>query len=348
MQGALFPLIVHRPTTREVADRVKDGGVAALTEAERRADAATYQEVKCRSALNAVKGMPFEWTLNPYRGCTHACHYCFARRYHTQFELDADDQFSSVILVKTNLVEVLTRELDRPSWRRDLVALGTATDPYQPIEGHYRLTRGALQALARAKTPVGLVTKGPMVVRDVDLLRAVGDGASCTVYVSVPSVDEDAWRRLEPGTASPLQRLRAVRSLVDAGVNAGVLMAPLVPGITTHPRLVERTIAAVAEHGARFVGANVLYLEGGTRTHFLEFVGREYPDLSEAYGALYAGGAKYVPRDFSTKVQDMVRGLRARYGMSPRESKERTRRGEKQERVSADGASEQRQFWWLP
>jgi DNA repair photolyase len=348
MQGALFPLIVHRPTTREVADRVKDGGVAALTEAERRADAATYQEVKCRSALNAVKGMPFEWTLNPYRGCTHACHYCFARRYHTQFELDADDQFSSVILVKTNLVEVLTRELDRPSWRRDLVALGTATDPYQPIEGHYRLTRGALQALARAKTPVGLVTKGPMVVRDVDLLRAVGDGASCTVYVSVPSVDEDAWRRLEPGTASPLQRLRAVRSLVDAGVNAGVLMAPLVPGITTHPRLVERTLAAVAEHGARFVGANVLYLEGGTRTHFLEFVGREYPDLSEAYGALYAGGAKYVPRDFSTKVQDMVRGLRARYGMSPRESKERTRRGEKQERVSADGASEQRQFSWLP
>ncbi len=326
---------------------MKDGGIAALTEAERRADAATYQEVKCRSALNRVKGMPFEWTLNPYRGCTHACHYCFARRYHTQFELDADDQFSSVILVKTNLVDVLTRELDRLSWHRELVALGTATDPYQPIEGHYRLTRGALEALARAKTPVGLVTKGPMVVRDLDLLRAVGDASSCTVYVSVPSVDEDAWRKLEPGTASPLQRLRAVRSLVDGGVNAGVLMAPLVPGITTDPRLVERTIAAIAGHGARFVGANVLYLEGGTRTHFLEFLGREYPDLSEAYGSLYAGSAKYVPRDFSTKVQDMVRGLRARYGMSPRESKQRAGRGTAPEVVPPQGAAgEQREFSW--
>jgi len=347
MQDGLFPLMVHRPTTREVADRVKDGGVAALTEAERRADAASYQEITCRSALNRVKGMPFEWTLNPYRGCTHACHYCFARRYHTQFELDADDQFSSVILVKNNLVEVLTRELDRPSWKRDLVALGTATDPYQPIEGHYRLTRGALGALARARTPIGLVTKGPMVVRDIDLLRAVADASSCTVYVSIPSVDEDAWRRLEPGTASPLQRLRAVRSLVDGGVNAGVLMAPLVPGITTHPRLVERTIAAVADHGARFVGANVLYLEGGTRTHFLEFLGREYPDLSEAYGALYAGGAKYVPRDFSTKVQEMVRGLRARYGMSPRASKDRARHGKEEQAASAKASSsEQREFSW--
>jgi DNA repair photolyase len=326
---------------------VRDGGVAALTEAERRADAATYQEVRCRSALNRVKGMPFEWTLNPYRGCTHACHYCFARRYHTQFELDADDQFSSVILVKINLVEVLAGELDRPSWHRDLVALGTATDPYQPIEGHYRLTRGALEALARACTPVGLVTKGPMVVRDIDILRAVGDAAGCTVYVSVPTVDEDAWQSLEPGTASPLQRLRAVRSLVDAGVNAGVLMAPLVPGITTHPRLVERTIAAVADHGARFVGANVLYLEGGTRTHFLEFLGREYPDLCEAYGALYAGGAKYVPRDFSARVQGMVRALRARHGMTARESNERPRRGgEAEETPGTPKAPGQQQFSW--
>lgn len=319
MQDVLFPLTFHRPTTREVADRVKDGGLAALTEAERRADAATYQEVRCRSALNRVRGMPFEWTLNPYRGCTHACHYCFARRYHTQFELDADDQFSSVILVKVNLVQVLRRELDRPAWQRSLVALGTATDPYQPIEGRYHLTRGALEALADARTPVGLVTKGPMVVRDVDVLQQVSAAAGCTVYVSVPSVDEDAWRRLEPGTASPMQRLRAVSTLVDAGIKAGVLMAPLVPGITTDARMIERTIAAVADHGARFVGANVLYLEGGTRTHFLDFLAREYPDLSEAYGALYAGGAKYAPRDFSAGVQGMVRALRARYGMSPRE-----------------------------
>src|SRR6478736_3981880 len=125
----LFDLGARPPTMRQVATRVRDGGAEALTEAERRADAATYQEVTCRSALNRVKGMPFEWTLNPYRGCTHACHYCFARRYHSQFELDSDDQFASVILVKANFVSVLARELDHPSWHREQVALGTATDP---------------------------------------------------------------------------------------------------------------------------------------------------------------------------------------------------------------------------
>src|SRR6187397_3281118 len=167
----LFHLGSERPTTRQVADLIKAGGVDALTDAEPRADQATYQEVDCKSALNRVTGMPFEWTLNPYRGCTHACHYCFARRYHTQFELDSDDQFASVILVKKNLVAVLTRELDRPAWRREQVALGTATDPYQPIEGRYRLTRDAIHALAHASTPVGLVTKGPMIVRDRDALQ---------------------------------------------------------------------------------------------------------------------------------------------------------------------------------
>src|SRR4051794_34819326 len=211
----LFHRGPERPTTRQVAARVKEGGLAALTEAERRADQATYQEVNCRSALNRVKGMPFEWTLNPYRGCTHACHYCFARRYHTQFELDSDDQFASVILVKKNFVSVLARELDRPSWQNQQVALGTATDPYQPIEGHYRLTRGTIEALTRASTPVGIITKGPMIVRDRDVLQALTSRAPCAVYMSVPTVDEDAWRTLEPGTASPLQRLRAVRELTD-------------------------------------------------------------------------------------------------------------------------------------
>src|ERR1051326_3771191 len=159
-----FPLLfelnagkLRAPTTREVADAVKSGGTAALTEAERRADQARYQEVTCRSALNRVEGMPFNWTLNPYRGCTHGCHYCFARRYHTQFEMDSDDEFATVILVKHNLVDVLVRELDRPTWERELVALGTATDPYQPIEGHYKLTRQAIQALARGRTPLGIV-----------------------------------------------------------------------------------------------------------------------------------------------------------------------------------------------
>ena len=300
-----------------IALRIRDRGAdAALDEAQRRADAARYQEVTCRSALNAVKGMPFNWTLNPYRGCTHACHYCFARRYQTQFELGPDDQFSSVIFVKVNLVDVLRRELDRPSWKREQVAFGTATDPYQPIEGHYKLTRGSLEALLAGRTPIGLVTKGPMVIRDADVLASLGKSAGCTVYLSVPSVDEDAWRSLEPGTAHPLQRLRAVRQLRDAGVNAGVLMAPIVPGFTSQPAKLEATVKAIADHGAAFVGANVMFLKGGTKDHFMGFLAREYPAMVEGYGRLYAGA--YAKADYIAGVRGMVAALQRKYDVAPR------------------------------
>src|SRR4026208_1948735 len=156
MTPALFDLAPPRPTSRTIALQVKEHGVSSLDQAQRRADEARYQEITCRSALNPVKGMPFKWTLNPYRGCTHGCHYCFARRYQTQFELGPGDEFSSLIFVKTNFADVLRRELDRPSWKREQVALGTATDPYQPIEGHYKLTRRTLEALLAGRTPVGL------------------------------------------------------------------------------------------------------------------------------------------------------------------------------------------------
>jgi DNA repair photolyase len=313
-QTSLFPdLSADQPTTRDVARLVRAGGVAALPSAVRRSDEATYQEIRCRSALNRVHGMPFRYTLNPYRGCTHGCHYCFARRYQTQLELDAGDQFASVIFVKTNFVQQLTRELARPSWRREQVALGTATDPYQPIEGTYRLSRGALACLADAHTPVGIVTKGPMVVRDRDILQSFNGRAACRVYLSVPTVDEDAWRRLEPGTAHPLQRLRAVRELVDAGIDAGVLMAPIVPGLTSQPAKLERTIKAIADSGARSLGAMVMHLEAGTRDHFMAFLAREYPDLVERYGHLYAG--KYAPADYVSRVQEVVGMLKARHGL---------------------------------
>jgi DNA repair photolyase len=242
-------------------------------------------EVTCRSALNRVKGMPFDWTLNPYRGCTHGCHYCFARRYHAQFEMDSGDEFASVILVKQNIVGILARELDRPSWQRQQVAFGTATDPYQPIEGHYKLSRALIQTLARGRTPFGLITKGPMVVRDIDVLLEHARAAHSTVYMSVPTVDEDAWQQLEPGTAHPLQRLRAVRALVDAGVNAGVLMAPIVPGFSSSRQKIERTIKAIADHGARFVGCNVMYLQDGTRDHFMRFIERDFPAMRRASSA---------------------------------------------------------------
>ena len=316
-EQATFFELGQRPTVRTLALKIRqDGAEAALDEARRRADAAQYQEVTCRSALNPVKGMPFNWTLNPYRGCTHACHYCFARRYQTQFELGPDDHFSSVIFVKVNLVEVLRRELDKPTWTREQVAVGTATDPYQPIEGHYKLTRRSLEALHAARTPIGLVTKGPMVVRDADVLAEMGRHAGSTVCLSVPSIDDEAWRALEPGTAHPLQRLRAVRQLRDKGVHAGVLMAPIVPGFTTQPAKLEATVKAIAEHGAAFVGANVMYLKGGTKDHFMGFLAREYPHLVDGYERLYAGA--YAKPDYVAAVRGMVTALQEKYDMSTR------------------------------
>jgi DNA repair photolyase len=317
----LFDLGSKPPTTRTIALTVKQGGAAALDQAYRRADAARYQEVTCRSALNGVKGMPFSWTLNPYRGCTHGCHYCFARRYQTQFELGPGDEFSSLILVKVNFADVLRRELDKPSWTRELVAFGTATDPYQPIEGHYKLTRRSLEALHVARTPIGLITKGPMVVRDRDVLADLCRLSGSHVTISVPTVDEDAWAALEPGTAHPLQRLRAVKTLREAGVNAGVLMAPVVPGFTTERSRLEATIRAIADHGAAFLGANVLHLKGGTRDHFMGFLRKEYPNLVDGYERLYRGA--YAPTAYTNAVRDVIGTLRERYDNGVRIPRER-------------------------
>ena len=305
------------PTTRDVAQIVKEGGVAALKDARRRGDAATYQEIRCKSALNKVKGKAYmAWSLNPYRGCTHGCHYCFARRYHSHLELDGGDSFANVIFVKINFVDVLRRELDKPSWKKDSIGFGTATDPYQPIEGSYKISRGVLEALRDAASPVGIVTKGPMIVRDVDVLQDLSKRASCRVHMSVPTVDEDAWEKLEPGVAHPMQRLRAVRQLVDAGVDCGVLMAPIVPGFSTHPAKIERTVKAIADSGAKSVGAMVMHLEGGTRDHFMGLLNREFPAMVEKYQQLYA--RKYVSKDYDTQVQEVVSLMRLRYNIAPR------------------------------
>ena len=320
VEQPLFFDLGKKPTTRTLALKIKHGGAdATLDEAQRRADAARYQEITCRSALNAVKGMPFNWTLNPYRGCTHGCHYCFARRYQEQFELGpGDDHFASYILVKVNLVEVLKKELDRPSWTGEQVAVGTATDPYQPIEGHYKLTRRSLEALVAARNPIGLVTKGPMVVRDADLLAELGRVAGCSVFMSVPTVDDHAWRTLEPGTAHPMQRLRAVRQLRDAGVNAGVLMAPVVPGFSTQPAQLEATVKAIADHGAAFMGANVMFLKGGTKDHFMNFISREFPHMRASFDKLYAGA--YASPEFLSGVKGMIAVLQQRYDVGRRET----------------------------
>ena len=344
-QPLIFDLGKRPPTTRALALQIRERGESALDEAQRRADAARYQEVTCKSALNGVKGMPFNWTLNPYRGCTHGCHYCFARRYQTQFELGPGDQFSSIIFVKVNVVDVLRRELDRPAWVREQVAVGTATDPYQPIEGHYKLTRGSLEALLAGRTPIGLVTKGPMVVRDADLLAEMGRRCGCTVYMSVPTVDDDAWRALEPGTEPPLQRLRAVRQLRDAGVKAGVLMAPVVPGFTTQPSKLEATIKAIADHGAAFMGANLMYLKGGTKDHFMEFLSKEFPQMVTSYNRLYAGA--YASPDYVKAVRGMIDTLQQRYDLRGR--RDRNDENIPQETDNGDeekAAPEQAAFGW--
>jgi DNA repair photolyase len=331
-EAAFFDLGSRAPTTRTIALRIREEGAsAALDQAQRRADAARYQEVTCRSALNPVKGMPFNWTLNPYRGCTHGCHYCFARRYQTQFELGPGDEFSSVIFVKTNLVEVLERELDRPSWKREQVAVGTATDPYQPIEGHYKLTRRALEALHTGRTPIGLVTKGPMVVRDKDILAEMGRRAGATVYMSVATVDDDTWSALEPGTAHPMQRLRAVKQLREAGVHAGVLMAPVVPGFMTRPAQLEATVKAIADHGAAFVGANVMYLKGGTRDHFLGFIAAEFPHMLEGFEKLYTGA--YAPSGYISSIRGMLDALQKRYDLNPRDKRQAVQTEDDQEEM---------------
>jgi DNA repair photolyase len=309
-QYSLFP---ESTTLRDVAEAMRSAGLESLPDVSLRADHARYVDVDVRSALTESKGMPFRWALNPYRGCTHACEYCYARKYQRHLEMGTGDDFSSVILVKRNLAAVLRRELTRPSWAHESVAIGTATDPYQPIEGEARLTRAAIEVLLATNTPFSITTKGPMVVRDADLLVRAAAGAGVKVFLSVPSTDETAWSRLEPGTAPPLQRLRAARFLRDRGVDARVLMMPLVPGVTTPRAVVERTLRAVAEAGVPLAGTCVAHLESGVRDHFLAFLGREYPDLVPRYQRLYAGS--YPRKSYSEQVSAMVHDVAARLGL---------------------------------
>jgi len=305
-QLSLFPEAAHAPTLRDVAEAVRAAGIDGLPDATKRADQARYQEVHVRSALAEAKGMPFRWTLNPYRGCTHACEYCYARKYQRHLELDAGDTFSTLIFVKQNLPQVLKRDVERASWEREVVAIGTATDPYQPIEGHYKLTRKCLEVLIEAGTPFSITTKGPMVVRDIDLLLRASSRAGARVNMSIPSMDEAAWAKLEPGTAPPAQRLRAAKTLMDAGVEVGVMMMPLVPGITTSRSSIEKTVGAIRDAGVPFIGSCVTHLEPGVREHFFGFLRKAFPELVDGYERLYQGS--YAPASYAEAVKNVVRG----------------------------------------
>ena len=256
-----------------------------------------FYEVRAKSALNRVpraSRLPFEWTVNPYRGCTHACVYCFARPTHEYLELGPGRDFEREIVVKVNVPEVLRAELRRPSWTGAHVALGTNTDPYQWVEGRYKLMRGIWEALRDAANPCSILTKSPLVLRDVDLLQEIAARTEVSACFSVPTLDEKAWRASEPRTPHPRARLEAVAELNRAGIPTGILIAPLMPGINDAPEQVERIIALATEAGAMHIGGITLHLRGSVRGVFFEWLRGYRPDLVPRYEKLYARGA-YVP-----------------------------------------------------
>jgi DNA repair photolyase len=246
-----------------------------------------YREEPCKSALNRVKGMMFGWSLNPYMGCAHQCTFCYVRAFEKRADRPSDDRYGASIRVKTNVAEVLRRELARRSWKGELVAIGAATDPYQPAEGRYRLTRACLEVLAEAANPLSIITRSPLVVRDIDVLVEAARRASVSVTFSVPTLDEKIWRLTEPNTPPPRQRLRAVRMLRDAGIEAGVGMAPILPGLSDKPELMADVVKAARDAGATSIWTNVLYLRPGTREHFMTYLARDWPELVPQYERLY-------------------------------------------------------------
>ena len=278
---------------------------------------AEYREEPCRNALNAVRGMPFKWSLNPYMGCVHRCTFCYVRAFEARADRPWDDRYGTSIRVKVNVAEVLRRELARPTWRREGVAIGAATDPYQPAEGRYRLTRACIEALSEAETPFSIITRGPMIVRDVDVLVEAARRVDVSVTFSVPTIDDEIWRRTEPGTAPPRQRLRAVRTLVDAGIKASVGMAPILPGISDKPELMADVVCAAREAGATGIWANVLYLRPGTREHFLEHLARDWPELLPAYERLYESRA-YLGNEHVRPVRERAAELARQHGVRDR------------------------------
>ena len=279
-----------------------------------------YREEPCRSALNRVRGMPFEWSLNPYMGCAHRCTFCYVRAFERRADRPADDRYGRSIRVKTNVVEVLRRELAKATWEHESVAIGAATDPYQPAEGRYRLTRGCLEALRDHANPFSIITRGPLIVRDVDVLAEAAGRASVSVTFSIPTLDDEVWRRTEPGTAHPRQRLRALKTLVDGGIKAGVGMAPILPGLSDRPEQLAEVVRAAREAGATHVWANLLFLRPGTREHFLEALARDYPEQLDRYERLYARRA-YLGAEHAKPIRAQVADLARRHGVRDRRHK---------------------------
>jgi DNA repair photolyase len=267
-----------------------------------------FYEVQARSVLNRVpekSRMPFRWTVNPYRGCSHACVYCFARPTHTYLDFNAGRDFEREIVVKVNAPEVLCAELGRPSWKHEHVAMGTNTDPYQWVEGRYRLMPGIWEALRDAANPCSILTKSPLLLRDLPLMLQIAEVADISASLSVPTLDEKAWRATEPHTPHPRARLEAVAELNRAGIPTGVLVAPLIPGVNDAPEQLEPLLQMAHDAGAVGIGGVALHLRGEVRALWFEWLREHRPDLIERYEKLYARGA-YAPVEERRRLAALV------------------------------------------
>ncbi len=272
-------------------------------------------EVYCKTLLNRidVPGVPFRWSLNPYRGCRHACRYCFVRPAHESRGPSAGREFEPRVFAKVNAPQVLRQELRRQRWHRDPILIGTASDPYEPAEAEYLLTRRILQVLAEFERPAAITTKGVLVRRDVDVLNELGQVADVRVIFSVGSLDDRVWKLTEPGAPNPLSRLEAMQFLVENGIAAGVVMAPLLPGISDSSESIDAVAAAAASHHAKFLEAKLLFLNPGSRERFMSSLEAAYPRLVPAYARLYR--RNYAPQEYKRSVSRVVAEARRKWGL---------------------------------
>ncbi len=279
-----------------------------------------FLHVRAQRVINEVKGAPFgfRYTINPYRGCSHACTYCFARPTHTYLDLDADRDFERRIVVKVNAVSHLRSELDPRRWRGDLVAMGTNTDPYQRAEGKYRLTRGIVEVLTEFANPFSILTKSTLVLRDLELLARAAKRTSVRVNLSIGTLDEDVWRATEPGTPHPRRRVRAVEQLNAAGVECGVLVAPVLPGLSDRPDQLDAVVGACVEAGAASISTVLLHLRPGVREVYLAHLGETHPHLVPEIRRRYRDRA-YAPRADQQALATQVRDLVRAHGGTPAE-----------------------------
>ena len=282
----------------------------------RRPSEVSVTEVAAKHALNRVRGMGFRWSLNPYQGCAHQCVFCYARSTHAYRELDGVREWGSRIVAKVNLARALRADLARPSWRNESIAIGTATDPYQSHEGRYRLMRGVLGALRDARCPFHIITRSPLIVRDLDLLAACARRADVGVAVSIATLDAALARRIEPTVAAPQQRLRAVAALAAAGIRVGVAVAPVLPELTAEPASLAQVVRAAADAGANHVWHSTLHLGEITRDAYFAFLDQARPDLVERYRRIYRNG-KYAEGAYVGLVSNRMRAARAGVHFAP-------------------------------